>query len=75
MTPMLEVDHCRLRLLIEIKEPLDLAIVEQISNDSGDVVRGYTGSNILTVSTTISRSVVRINARLRDGLSARGKAV
>ena len=53
MAPMLEVGHIRLSLAVETGVPADLAVVEQIGDDSRNVVGLNTGSNILTVTASV----------------------
>lgn len=62
MTPVLKVDHGRLGLLVQPSKPLDLAVVEQVSDDGGDVVGWDTGSNVLAIPATVDGSVMRVDA-------------
>lgn len=52
VAPVLEVGHAGLSLAVETIVPADLAVVEQVGDDGGDVVARYTCGDVLTVATT-----------------------
>jgi len=60
VTPTAKVGHVRLSLPIEILEVPDLAVVEEFGDDSCYVIRSKSGSNVLTITTTIGCGVVSI---------------
>ena len=70
MAPVLEVRHVRLRLAVKAVVPSDLTIVEELGDDGRDIVRLYTRSNVLAISTATCSDVVRIDAISRDGCSS-----
>ena len=72
VTPVLKVGHVWLRLAVEAIIPSDLTIVEELCNDSRDVVGRDTSSNVLPVPTTTCSDVVCIVAVSGDGRSGRG---
>lgn len=57
VTPVLEVAHVWLSLAIKVCEVLDLAVVEEIGNDGGDVVALDSGGDVLAVPTAINITV------------------
>ncbi len=63
---MLEVGHIRLRLAVEVVEPANLTVVEQVGDDSGDVGGIYTGRNVLTVPSAVDSLVVGVPAASGD---------
>lgn len=50
VTPVLEIGHGWLSLAVESVVPIHFTVVEQISDDGGDVVRLHAGSNVLAVA-------------------------
>jgi hypothetical protein len=85
VTPLLEVGHIRVGLAVEVGVVANLAVVEELSNDSGDVVSLDTSGNVLTVVTAIDVHAVGIDAsgsnlggsrgQLRVPLKSRGRVV
>ena len=57
VTPVLEVAHIGLSLAVEVREVLDLAVVEEIRNDGGDIVALNSGRDVLAVPTTVNIAV------------------
>ena len=55
MAPDREVCHWWVGLAIITRKVLDLAIIEEIGNDGGDVVRLYTGRDVLAVPAATGR--------------------
>jgi hypothetical protein len=85
VTPLLEVGHIRVGLAVEVGVVANLAVVEELSNDSGDVVSLDTSGNVLTVVTAIDVHAVGIDTsgsnlggsrgQLRVPLKSRGRVV
>jgi hypothetical protein len=85
VTPLLEVSHVRVSLAVEVGVVANFAVVEELSNDSGDVVSLDTSGNVLTVVTTIDVHAVGIDTsgsnlggsrgELRVPLESRGRVV
>jgi len=63
---VLEVGHVWVGLAVKTVEPVDLTVVEQLGNDSGDVVGWDTSSNVLAVSSSTGSGVVLVNTGLGD---------
>ena len=53
VTPKLELAHVWVLTAILSREEWLLAVVEQVGNDSGDVVSRHTSSDVLTIATAI----------------------
>ena len=62
--PVLKVREAGVSQAVLASIPVNLAIVEEISDDSRDVVGLDTSSNVLTISTTANLSVVAVVAGL-----------
>lgn len=75
VTPVLEVGHAWLSLAIEVGEPPNFTVVEQIGDDRRDVVGLNTGSDVLTIATTVHLDIVRVVAAGRDGGGGRGEII
>jgi hypothetical protein len=85
VTPLLEVGHIRVGLAVEVGVVANLAVVEELSNDSGDVVSLDTSGNVLTVVAAIDVHAVGIDTsgsnlggsrgQLRVPLKSRGRVV
>lgn len=66
MAPVLKVGHVGVSSAIEAVEPVDLAVVEEITNDVGDLGGGRAGGNVLPVAAAASSRVVGVLAGLCD---------
>lgn len=62
VTPLLKVGHVRVGLAVEVGVVADFAVVEQLGDDSGDVVGLDTSGNVLTVVTAIDIHAVGVDA-------------
>ena len=62
VTPLLEVGHVRIGLAVEIGVVADLAVVEQLGDDSRNVVGLDTSGNVLSVVTAIDVHAVGVDA-------------
>lgn len=61
VTPLLEVGHVGVGLAVKIVEVTNLAVVEKLGDDSGNVVSLNTSGNVLTVTTTVHIHAVGID--------------
>lgn len=75
MTPLLEVGHVWVLLTVKAIEPINLAVVEEVGDDSGDVGSLDTGGDVLTVSTTIVVDVVSIDTAGSDAGGGRCEVI
>jgi hypothetical protein len=62
VTPLFEVGHVRVGLAVEVGVVANFAVVEELGDDSRDVVSLNTSGNVLTVVTAIDIHAVGINA-------------
>jgi hypothetical protein len=62
VTPLFEVGHVRVGLAVEVGVVADFAVVEELGDDSRDVVGLDTGGNVLTVVTAVDIHAVGIDA-------------
>jgi len=62
VTPLFEVGHVGVGLAVEVGVVADFAVVEQLSDDSRNVVGLDTSGNVLTVVTTIDIHAVGVDA-------------
>jgi hypothetical protein len=62
VTPLFEVGHVRVGLAVEVGVVANFAVVEELSDDSRNVVGLDTGGNVLTVVTAIDVHAVGIDA-------------
>ena len=62
VTPLLEVGHVRVGLAVEVGVVANFAVVEQLSNDSRNVVGLDTSGDVLTVVTTVNIHAVGVDA-------------
>lgn len=75
VTPLVESRHVGRVLAVLALEETNLAVVEELSDDSRDVVSLDTSSDVLAVSTSVHFSVVGVVAGLADLLGGRGERV
>lgn len=73
VAPVLEVGHVWVRLTVKAVEPVDLTVVEEVGDDSGDIGSFDTSGNVLTVATTVGVDIVGVNTGSSDGGSSAGK--
>jgi len=57
VAPLLEVGHVGVGMSVQILVPANLAVVEQIGDDGGDVARWNTRSDVLAVPATIHLAI------------------
>jgi len=62
--PVFKVGEARVRKTVLASIPVDLAVVEEISDDGRDIVSLDTSSNVLTIATTTDLGVVAVVAGL-----------
>lgn len=62
VTPFLEVGHVRVGLAVEVGVVADLAVVEQLGDDSRNVVGLDTSGDVLTVVTAVNIHAVGVDA-------------
>ena len=62
VTPFLEVSHVRVGLAVEVGVVADLAVVEQLGDDSRNVVGLDTSGNVLSVVTAVDIHAVGVDA-------------
>jgi hypothetical protein len=68
VTPLLKLAHVGAGLAVEVGVVANFAVVEELGNDSRDVVGLDTGGNVLTVATAVDIHAVSIDAsRSNDG--------
>lgn len=85
VTPLFEVGHVRVGLAVKVGVVTNFAVVEELSNDSRDVVSLDTSGNVLTVVATVNIHAVGIDTsgsnlggsrgQLRVPLKGRGRVV
>lgn len=70
VTPLLEVGHVGVGLAVKVVVVANLAVVEELSDDSGNVVSLNTSGNVLTVATTVHIHAVGIDTSGGDLLGS-----
>lgn len=75
MSPVLKVGHVGVGLAVKSAEVVDFTVVEQVTDNRGNVRGWNTCSDVLTISTTVGGDVVRVDADGGNGSSSAGKIV
>lgn len=73
VAPLLEVGHVGVGLAVKVVVVVNLAVVEELSDDSRDVVSFNTSGDVLAVTTTIDVHAVGVDASGGDLLGGGSK--